>query len=369
MCMQKRTRQVLGLLLSLAVILSFSACGGGASSAAPPSANTTAESASVTASAPQGSSAPALAGGVTVVDQAGREVTIEGSIERIVSGYYISSSACIALGLTDRMVGIEAKADSRPLYAMAAPQMLELPNVGTAKEFNMEGCIALEPDLVILPKRLKDSADTLADLGINVVLVSPESHEDLVGMLELIGEATGTQDAATQLVSYYSDELTTVAALTKDLAEKPTVYMGGNSSYLETAPKDMYQASLIDTAGGINAAADIDGNNWTAVSYEQLVAMNPDVIVIPCEASYTKEEVVGDAQLVGISAVKEGRVYQMPRDFEAWDSPVPSCTLGIRWMLNALHEDVYSLEELRTDAADFYEEFYGAQIDTSLIGA
>ena len=48
---------------------------------------------------------------VTLTDQAGREVTIENKPEHIVSGYYISTSACIALGLYDRMAAVEAKAD------------------------------------------------------------------------------------------------------------------------------------------------------------------------------------------------------------------------------------------------------------------
>src|SRR5690606_8944809 len=88
---------------------------------------------------------------VIITDHLGREVTIEEKPERIVSGYYITSSMLIALGLEDNMVGIEAKANSRPIYSLAAPQLLDLPNVGTAKEFNLEGCVALEPDLVILP--------------------------------------------------------------------------------------------------------------------------------------------------------------------------------------------------------------------------
>ena len=45
---------------------------------------------------------------VTLTDQAGREVTIENKPEHIVSGYYISTSACIALGLSDRMAAVEA---------------------------------------------------------------------------------------------------------------------------------------------------------------------------------------------------------------------------------------------------------------------
>lgn len=46
---------------------------------------------------------------VTVTDQLGREVTIEGDVEKIVSTYYITSSLLIALGAKDNVVGIEAK--------------------------------------------------------------------------------------------------------------------------------------------------------------------------------------------------------------------------------------------------------------------
>lgn len=77
---------------------------------------------------------------VTVTDQTGREVTIEKEPESIVSGYYISTSLLLALGLKDKVTGIEAKAGKRPIYKLAAPEFLELPNVGTAKEFDLETC-------------------------------------------------------------------------------------------------------------------------------------------------------------------------------------------------------------------------------------
>ncbi len=303
-----------------------------------------------------------------VTDQAGREVSMQGPVERIVSGYYIASSACIALGLQDKLVGIEAKAASRPIYTLAAAKLLDLPNVGTAKEFNLEGCIALQPDLVILPIRLRDSAETMTELGIPVILVNPESHQGLVDMIALIGQATGTQERADSLIQYYDKALAETEGLTEPLPEGPTVYMAGNSAYLSTTPKDMYQATLIKAAGGINAARDMDGDSWTEVSYEQLIAMNPDVIVIPAEATYTQEDILTDAQLKDITAVKEGRIYQMPTAFEAWDSPVPSCVLGTKWMLYALHEDIYPLASLQADAAAFYQQFYGVDIDTALIG-
>ncbi|MDR1193955.1 MAG: ABC transporter substrate-binding protein, partial [Peptococcaceae bacterium] len=232
---------------------------------------------------------PVEPAGVIVVDQAGREVAIAGDVERIVSCYYISSSACLALGLADKLVAIESRAADRPIYRLAAPRLLELPNVGSAREFNMEACIEADPDLVILPLRSRDSAETMAGMGIPVLLVSPESHEELVEMITLIGEATGTQAAAARLIGYYNTELAAVAALTAGISDRPSVYMAGNSAFLSTAPRDMYQASVIRSAGGVNASDGLDGNNWVDVSYEQLLAMNPEVIIIPAAASYTRE--------------------------------------------------------------------------------
>lgn len=367
----KRTALAALLVLALAVT---SACGG-TGQTSPAAEEPAFESESASASSSGASSGEEETAGqatadtaITLTDQAGREVRLEAPAERIVSGYYISSSACIALGLADRLAGVEAKADTRPIYTMAAPQLLALPNVGSAREFNLEGCIALEPDLVILPVRLEDSANTLNDMGIPVLLVNPESLRELKEMISLIGMATGTDDAAARLLRYYEDELEAVGTLTARVTEKPRVYMGSNSSFLSTAPGGMYQSALIESAGGINAAAELDGNTWTEVSYEQLIALEPDVIVLPSEAAYSREDVASDPQLAALPAVQNGAIYRMPRDFEAWDSPTVSCMLGIRWLLSALHEDLYAQQALEEDAAAFYRNFYNTQIDTALIG-
>ena len=139
---------------------------------------------------------------VTVLDQAGREVRIEDAPQRLVSGYYISTSLLIALGLEDQLVGIEAKAAKRPIYKLSAPELIDLPNVGTAKEFDLEGCAALEPDLVILPLKLKNAAKTLNGLGIDVLLVNPEDQELLTDMMDLIATATSTEEEAQKLKDF-----------------------------------------------------------------------------------------------------------------------------------------------------------------------
>ena len=301
---------------------------------------------------------------VTVTDAAGREVVIEDAPETLVSGYYISTSVLIALGLEDKLVGIEAKANSRPIYALAAPELLELPNVGTAKEFDMETCLSLEPDLVVLPLKLRDAADTLEELGVAALLVNPEDMSLLKDTVSLLSAATGSDGSA--LLACYDEKEAFLTDLLAD-AERPSVYLAGNSSYLSTAGEAMYQNTLIELGGGANVAAEIADNYWTEISYEQLLAWNPEVIVIAAEAESTKVDLMNDEQLKDVAAVANGQVYALPDSIEAWDSPVPGAVLGSLWVANVLHEDLYGWEQFASDAAAFYAELYGIEIDESLL--
>ncbi|MEI3359143.1 MAG: ABC transporter substrate-binding protein [Dorea formicigenerans] len=313
---------------------------------------------------------------LTIKDQIGNEVTIKEQPKRIVSGYYISSSTCLALGLKDKLVAVEEKIDQRPIYKYAAADIMDsVGNVGSAKAFDLEACLAAEPDLVILPKKAQDYAKTLTDMDIPTIVVSPESHDELVEMIKLIGEVTNSNDKATAMTDKYDEILDKINGMTKKLSDdkKPVVYMCGTNSYLTTAPKDMYQASLIATAGGKNAGDVLDGDSWVDVSYEQILDMNPDYIIIPTnnmangQPDYTAEDVMADANLAEVTAVKNGDVYNMPAGYEAWDSPVPSGVLGMLWMTATLHPDLYSMDEFADDAADFYKTFYNFDIDKSSI--
>lgn len=304
---------------------------------------------------------------VTITDHAGREVKVTGNYKKIVSGYYISTSMLVSLGLNDKLVGIESKAEKRPLYKLAAKELLELPKVGTAKDFDLEGCIALKPDLVILPKKLTEQAKTLSDAGITVIVINPENEKLLKESIEMVATATGTTEKAKKLLSYYDEQYAKLEKLTKDSKEKPSVYLAGTSDILTVASGKMYQNSVIEKAGGVNVAKDLTDDQWAKISYEQLLKYNPDMIVIIPEAEFTKEDVLKDPQLANLNAVKNKAVYEMPSDFEAWDSPVPSCVLGSMWLASIIDEEGYSFDDFKNDAAGFYKEFYNVDIDKELV--
>ena len=295
---------------------------------------------------------------MTIVDQAGREVTIESEPERLISSYYITSSLFIALGVDDRMVGIESEPYKRNIYELSAPELLDLPWVGSPKDFDFEACVALEPDLVVLPLRLSDVADKLEELDIDVLLVNPENEEGLITMTELVATATNTSERGEELIGYIKD----VKAVLNDSLEgvEPlSIYLAGNSDFLSTSPKGMYQSDMIALAGGENVASEIDDTYWVEVSYEQVLAWNPQYIILAANSEYDVDSILNDENLSICDAVINGNVYKLPSDVEAWDSPVPGTVLGSLWLANVLYPDKITDETCNEMIEEFYETFYG----------
>lgn len=355
---QKQLTRYVSLLLAVLLLIVNSGCG--TSSTMPIQNNTETTSVEDVNPSTQDTASTDLsetAYPVTVTDQAGREVTFTKEPEKIVSGYYIPSSLLIALGLSDKVTGIEAKADTRPIYKMAAPGFLELPNVGTAKEFNLETCASLNPDLVILPLKLKDAAQSLSELNIPVLLVNPENQEQLEEMITLISTVTNTKAKADELISYINEQSDMLASKL-DSVDKPTVYLAGNSSLLSTAGPSMYQSQMIALTGAVNAAEEITDTYWANISYEQLLSWDPSYIILASDAEYTVEDVLNDPNLKNCTAVKTKQVYAVPGEIEALDSPVPASILASIWLAGILHPDQISADTYTTESDIYYGKFY-----------
>lgn len=295
---------------------------------------------------------------LTLVDQAGREVVIEHEAKSLVSSYYITTTVLLALDLKDEIKGVESNPEKRNIYSLCAPELFEVTQVGSPKNFDIEACALVKPDLVILPLRAKDMVEPLEELGITVLVVNPESQDDVIEMINLIGKATGRTDKAQELIDYIQSKIDFLQK-TLDKVETPTVYLGGNSSFFSTASKGMYQNDLITLAGGKNVAGEIDDTYWVEVNYEQILGWNPEYIVMASDASYSMEEIQGDENLELCQAIGNNKVYKIPSDIEAWDSPVPSSFLGVAYLSSVLHPELFSEDQYKDMVKEYYEKFYG----------
>lgn len=352
--------------LSIALLLNLlAACGGtppsGAASSPAPEASTP------TSQSQPAQSQPGQAGPITVTDQAGRKVTLEKPAQTVASCYYLVTASLLTLGQKDKIVGIELKANSRGLYQLCAPEFLELPGVGSGKETNIEAIAALEPDLVLLPKKQLEAAEALAGLGIPAVVVEPETYESFNELIEMLGVLCGCEEEASALTAYYDGVVQRVAALTAGV-ERPTVYLSGEAAYLRTCAGGMYQREMIELAGGSCVSAEIEGRSWVDVSAEQLAVWDPEVIFMVQYAQYTLEDIRSDKALSGIRAVAADRLYTIPSPIEAWDYPQPSSILGLLWMTHILHPDLISREDYIKEAQQFYQTYFGIEATQEQLG-
>lgn len=343
-------KRIIALLLCLSMLLSLTACANDKDNGKETTPETEAETVDL--------SKYETKYPITVTDHLDRQVVIEEKPEKLVSAYYISTSVVIALGLEDKLVGIEAKADTRNIYKNAAPEIVDLPSVGTAKNFDVEGCAALNPDLVIIPVKLSGVIEQLEALGITVLAVNPESYDELIQTITVISKATDTFYRATNIISDITRAYANLGKRISDVEEAPTVYLASNSSLLSTAGAAMYQNSLIEKAGCVNVAKDITDTYWAEVSYEQILTWNPDYIVLASDAEYTVESVLADENLAALDAVKNKKVIKLPDTYESWDSPVPASFIGVLWLAAQIHQGEYTIVECNKSMIDFYEEFY-----------
>ncbi|WP_315078490.1 ABC transporter substrate-binding protein [uncultured Clostridium sp.] len=305
---------------------------------------------------------------ITVEDQLGRKVEIKGEVNKIVSSYPISTSLLIALGIKDKVAGVEMQPKDRELYKRVATEFFEIPQVGSAKSINVEECAKINPDLVIIPTRIKDIIPKFEQLNIPVIAVEPESLDSFLECVKLIGKSTNTEERANEIVKYYEDNLEKVKKINEDSANKPNVYLAGSANVLRTCTSKMYQDYMIKASGGNNVTSSLEDGYWVDISAEQLLAYNPDIIYIVQYAKYSVEDVLNDERLKDVNAIKNKKVFSIPSVIEPWDYPTPSSILGILWMTNNINPDKYSKDEFEKMAKDFYKKFFNLEVDNKDIG-
>ena len=292
----------------------------------------------------------------SITDQTGRVVEFDDVAQTAASGYYIVTTTLIGLGCADNLVGVEMKADSRKIYSAAAPQIIELPSLGNKKNFNLEECVATDPDVVFLPVSLQDYVAQLEEMDMKVILLNPETSRSFDEAVDIIAKIMGKEDIAEQYFAY-RDEL--IGKYIKEVEQKKRVYFAGGD-VLEAVGGAMFQNELIKQAQGEYVFQDslANVNSWQTINIEEIIAADPEYIFIE-QDGISVEDILNDPSLSEVTAVKDGHVYVFPSEYETWDTPNLSSCLGILWMYATLYPERLSLTDVATEANAFYQQFYG----------
>ena len=185
---------------------------------------------------------------LTLTDDAGREVTLEAEPQRIVSLAPSNTEIVCALGACDSLVGV-------PEYQVGYPDevaatVADLPIVVSFGPVDREAIVATEPDLVLAAGNELTSTqdiDALTDLGLPVIVLYPESLDEVSTDIELVGEALDAQAEAADVTSAMADTIADVEAAVGGAAAPRTFYeVSVFEGTIYTAGENSFLSSLIE---------------------------------------------------------------------------------------------------------------------------
>ena len=270
------------------------------------------------ASAPSAcASAPEAPG--TITDDLGRSVNISELPEHIVSIGPSTTEILFALGLGDNIVGCDKYSDY-PAQTADIPKVDAFSSPATI----VEVIVGWEPDIVFaLWYSEPDWASSIESYGIPVFLFAPQDVNDILSAIELLGEATGTEEQAAELTVDMGERIEAVTSVAAG-ASRPKVFYeidGTDPARPWTAGPGSFVNDLIGLAGGDNIAASgpSEGFQMTA---EAIVDADPEVILLGDVLwGTTPESVVARPGWSGITAVKNGDVYGVNSDVASRAGP------------------------------------------------
>jgi iron complex transport system substrate-binding protein len=208
---------------------------------------------------------------ISVVDDAGRTVTLNAPAKRIISMAPHVTELLFAAGGGERIVGAINFSD----YPEAAKK---IPLVGSNAQIDMERVIALKPDLLVVWQsgNTGRQLEQLGKLGIPVFYSEPHKLDQVADSLTRFGRLLGTETAAASSAAAYR---ASIAALGARYAKRPKVHV-----FYQIWDKPIYTLSgkhIIDDAirlcGGENVFAGLTVVA-PSVSTEAVLQANPEAI-------------------------------------------------------------------------------------------
>lgn len=276
------------------------------------------------------------------VDNCGTDVSVDSPPQRVVTIKSSTTEMLLALGLQDVMVGT-AFADG-PVPEQWAVAYDAIPVVSDNVP-GQEALLALEPDFVyggwesnFSPDGVGER-DTLAGLGIGTYVSpaackeegyqpDPLTFDTVFDEIREVASIFGVQDRAETLIA---EQEAALAAIPAPSGETTALwYSSGNDTPYVGAGIGSAQM-IMDAAGLTNVFADVH-DTWTSVGWEQVVAADPDVIVLVDATWNTADSKIAlleqNPATSQLTAVREHRYVVVP--FAATEAGVRNAEAAVQ---------------------------------------
>jgi len=271
----------------------------------------------------------------TYTDDMGREMRIDEVPQRIVSHVPAITETLFALDLGESVVGVSD-------YCNYPPEAESKDKIGDYYNPSIEKIVALNPDLVLTDGHSQNITQ-LDSLGINYIVLQPKDIDGILEDIELLGKVTDTEKKAERLTKDMKERISNITAQVRDTCRVKVFYLFGATDLNNpwTAGPGSFVDSLITMAGGENIAGQAPGS-WVQFSIEQVVASDPEVIMIDAShgsAVLLPQELREHPIWRGMTAVKQGRIFSVDGDLVNRDGP--RIVQGLEEVAKIIHPELF----------------------------
>lgn len=274
-------------------------------------------------------------GMITVTDAFGREVSIPESPEKIAvvgSGsmrYFvylgIDLDDVCAVDYQDSKLNIQT-VNVRP-YALANPEILEIPEVGPAKGVvDNEKLLMSGADILFMGGASSSNAEVANEIqektGVPVVMFYTGNYvtdaEKIQATLLMLGEILGKEQRAKDLIAYFDAVEADLKKRVAGLSAEETVYVGGVSYNgvhgLDGTDPTYYPFAVLNIKNAAAEVTSVSQTGYAQISKEKLLAWDPDFILVDLSTLTAAEggalvELKNDPSYRELTAVKNSMVY------------------------------------------------------------
>jgi iron complex transport system substrate-binding protein len=305
-----------------------------------------------------------------IVDSAGRDVTINAPVQRIMVSNADAAEAIIILGAGDKIVAVSDTVKAKSSYYF--PTLKDVPSVGTFNklDYEMIGSIAkgsedtVAPDIIFIgysyPGKsygIDAHSKALAPFK-NITCVGLDFFypENMTTEMEKLGDILNKEAEAKDYINWYTEKNSNI----KNAVSGTTM----PRIYVEWTAKGYDLSGMGPTSGAGGMVKAVNSYNifsgrteaYPVVNWEWVVSQKPDIIIkrqtTPSDATAlgwaappsidaagldkAVQEIMNRPAALNVPAVKNGLVYLFDWDFMAG----PDQIVGLTYLAKVIHPEV-----------------------------
>ena len=244
-----------------------------------------------------------------------------------------------------------------------------------AQQASAEEILALKPDLILMKSsNYQQLGKQLEQFNLPLFVMDLESSEawkeEILQLGKLLDDTATAQNVVAELQRREDAIATQIATI--DPNQKPTVVYAQATSQegtlsLSVSPNVWIQQSLVEKAGAIPIWVDqsITAPSWRTISFEQLAAWKPDVLVLISyrqDAKQLVERFHASLQWQFLGT----KVFASAADVVNYAQADSRWILALQHLAKTLYPDLFATVSMAEEVRSFYRTIYNVE-DTDVL--